>query len=162
MELDPVTDGDAGGSLIHRVLELARNQLLLDVAWLAELVDDRLVVRIIAGDASSFGLYDGWSCPSGSESVAAIANGAIANSTVFPGLSNVGALVGAAVLLADGAPYGVLCCAAHDEDPGLGRRDAGFVAMLAELMGQERKPDMGRDRIVEHGSRIVPFEQQRV
>jgi hypothetical protein len=76
MALDPVTDGDAGGSLIHRVLELARNQLLLDVAWLAELADDRLVVRAIAGDASSFGLYDGWSCPSGSESVAAIANGA--------------------------------------------------------------------------------------
>lgn len=137
MALQAVSEGDPGESLIQRVLELARNQLLLDVAWLSELVHDRLVVRVIAGDASSFGLHEGWSCPSGSASVAAIAKGAVGSDKVFPALSNVGAQVGAAVLLADGEPYGVLCCAGHDEDPGLGRRDAGFVAMLAELIGQE-------------------------
>jgi EAL domain-containing protein (putative c-di-GMP-specific phosphodiesterase class I)/GAF domain-containing protein len=137
MALDSLADDDAGGSLIRRVLELARNQLLLDVAWLAELVGDRLVVRVFTGDASPFGLYDGWSCPSGPASVAAIANGSIGNDNIFPTLTNVGAQVSAAVLLADGKPYGVLCCAGREDDPGLGRRDAGFLAMLAELVGQE-------------------------
>jgi len=108
MALDPVSDDDAGGSLIHRVLELARNQLLLDVAWLAELVDDRLVTRITAGDPSSFGMHDGWSSAGGRAAVAAIADGAVGGEGMFPSLSNVGALVGAAVVLADGAPYGVL------------------------------------------------------
>jgi EAL domain-containing protein (putative c-di-GMP-specific phosphodiesterase class I)/GAF domain-containing protein len=137
MALDSLADDNAVGSLIRRVLELARNQLLLDVAWLAELVADRLVVRIFTGDPSPFGLYDGWSCPSGSASVAAIANGSFGAENVFPTLTNVGAQVSAAVLLADGKPYGVLCCAGREDDPGLGRRDAGFLAMLAELVGQE-------------------------
>src|SRR5688572_8368112 len=137
MAQDSLPDDDAGGMLIRRVLELARNQLLLDVAWLAELVDDRLVVRVFTGDASPFGLYDGWSCPSGSASVTAIASGSIGSENVFATLTNVGAQVSAAVLLADGQPYGVLCCAGREDDPGLGRRDAGFLAMLAELVGQE-------------------------
>ena len=148
MALDSWADDAASGSLIHRVLELARNQLLLDAAWLAELVDGRLVVRIVVGHASSFGVHEGWSCPSGSASVAAIADGAIGGDNVFPSLSNVGAQVSAAVLLADGRPYGVLCCAGREDDPGLGRRDAGFLAMLAELVGQEldRQQDERRRR----------------
>jgi hypothetical protein len=79
-----VGDEDVVGSLIRRVLELARNQLLLDVAWLAELVGDRLVVRVFTGDASPFGLYDGWSCASGSAAVAAIANGFCRRRQRFP------------------------------------------------------------------------------
>ena len=97
MALESLADDNAVGSLIRRVLELARNQLLLDVAWLAELVADRLVVRVFTGDPSPFGLYDGWSCPSGSASVAAIANGSFGADNVFPTLTNVGAQVSAAV-----------------------------------------------------------------
>ena len=33
---------------------------------------------------------------------------------------------------------------------------------IAELMGEQRQADMGRDRIVEHRRRVVPFEQQRI
>src|SRR4029079_6616626 len=98
---------------------------------------DRLVVRVFTGNAAPLGLFDGWSCPSGAESVSAIASGAVGGEDLFPTLTNVGAQVAAAVLLADGTPYGVLGCAGREDDPGLGRRDAGFLAMLAELVGQE-------------------------
>src|SRR5947207_11953865 len=104
MALDPVSDVGAGGSLVLRVLELARNQLLLDVAWLSELVGDRLVMRAVTGDAESFGLDADWSYPSGPGAVDAIRDGAVGSHHVFPALSNVGAQVAAAVLLADGQP----------------------------------------------------------
>ena len=143
-------------SLILRVLELARNQLLLDVAWLAQLDDDdQLVVRAVTGDAAEFGIGEGWTCSGGADAVAELIDGAVGSDRVFASLTGIGAHVGAAVLMADGEPYGVLCCAGRDEDPGLGRRDAGFLAMLAELVGQEldRQRDE-RDRFSSTETRI--------
>jgi EAL domain-containing protein (putative c-di-GMP-specific phosphodiesterase class I)/GAF domain-containing protein len=151
MTRDRLTDVGSN-PLISRVLDLARNQLLLDVACLARLDGDDLIVDAIAGDGSVFGIHDGWSCPGGAAAVAAFADGAVGGDHVFSPLAQVGAQVGAAVLLSDGQPYGVLCCAGRDDDPGLGRRDAGFLAMLAELVGQEL------DRQREEGERLSTTE----
>ena len=151
-----LTDDVAENSLIVRVLELARNQLLLDVAWLAELDEhDQLVARAVTGDGSPFGIDVGWSSTGGASAVADLVDGAVGSDRMFASLTGVGAHVGAAVLLADGQPYGVLCCAGRDDDPGLGRRDAGFLAMLAELVGQEldRQRDE-RDRFSSTETRI--------
>jgi EAL domain-containing protein (putative c-di-GMP-specific phosphodiesterase class I)/GAF domain-containing protein len=145
MTLDARTDAVGGNPLIARVLELARNQLLLDVAWLARLEGDHLVVQAVAGDAELFGLHSGWACPGSADAITAFADGAVGGDAMFSALTEVGAQVGAAVLLGDGQPYGLLCCAGRDEDPGLGRRDAGFLAMLAELVGQEL--DRERDEL---------------
>src|SRR5687768_17785008 len=107
-----LTDDVTESSLIVRVLELARNQLLLDVAWLAQLDEaDQLVVRAVTGDGSAFGIDVGWSSSGGAGAVAELADGAVGSDRVVASLSGVGAHVGAAVLLADGQPYGVLCCA---------------------------------------------------
>jgi EAL domain-containing protein (putative c-di-GMP-specific phosphodiesterase class I)/GAF domain-containing protein len=155
MTRDPLTEEVGRNPLIARVLELARNQLLLDVAWLARLDGEHLVVQAVAGDAASIGLHDGWSCPIEPDAITAFLDGAVDDEQVFSALTGVCAQVAAAVLLADGRPYGLLCCAGRDDDPGLGRRDAGFLAMLAELIGQEidrqREED---DRIQSTESRI--------
>lgn len=163
MMTDAVVAALAGGGK-HRVLELARRHLGMELAFLAEFTDGKQVYRGLAGDAESFGwtLHDG--PPLAQTYCRLMTSGQIPNaipdaaahrvvaSLPVTAEAGIGSYVGVPVLLADGVLYGSLCTISHDAQP-VDQRDAKFLMMLAELLATEiqaeRDRELARSRICE-------------
>ena len=120
----------------------------MDVAVLGEIHGGREVVRLLAGDAESFGLAAGGSLPVEETYCQRLLEGRLGN--VVPDASSdefvrdleltraarIGAYIGVPLTTLDARLY-ILCCLAHEQRPALGERDVVFLRGLAETIIRE-------------------------
>jgi diguanylate cyclase (GGDEF)-like protein len=147
----------AGGGVTHdahrgpaafvaEALRAAREELGMEVAYLAELTPTEQVYRELSGDVSSFGLHIGQALPLDQTYCKRMVDGDLPS--VIPDTAAdervsrlavtanaaLGSYVGVPVRFDDGRLYGTLCCLSHAPQPSLRQRDAGFLRVLARLM----------------------------
>ena len=134
--------------VVASTLELARAETSMDVAVLGEIQGGREVVRLLAGDAESFGLAVGGSLPVEETYCKRLLEGRLGN--VVPNArsdelvrdlelthaARIGAYIGVPLTTLDARLY-VLCCLAHEHRPALDERDVVFLRGLAETIIRE-------------------------
>jgi putative nucleotidyltransferase with HDIG domain len=134
---------------VDRVLDAAREMLGMDVAFVAEFADERLVFRAVGGDAESFGWSEGASVPLEGTYWKGLAEGRL------PGLvpdarsdervrdlgitreAGIGACVGVPLRFSDGRLFGALCAVGHSPVPTLEERDGRFMWALGRLVAKQ-------------------------
>ena len=135
----------SAGAGLEVFASLASKHLDLDVVCVAEITDDRLVLRVISGDRGGFGLHDGYevALPNG-------ASGLLERAVVVPDTASDGALtrvlglstsdVGSYIFvplhLPDGALYGSLLGLNRRPEPKLGDSYLQTMGMVAELISK--------------------------
>lgn len=132
-----------------RVVELARQQLGMDVAFLSEWRDGQQIFRKLDGSADSFGLRPGGRTPLEESYCLRVVDGrmpnAIPDASAEPAVHDlpvtrerdIGAYIGVPVVLSDGTQYGMLCGMSHATEPTLNHRDVRFLSVLASLVADE-------------------------
>ena len=158
MRLEALTGGSASCSRERRctgsdevvvsTLELARAETSTDVAALGEICDGREVVRLLAGEAESFGLAIGASLPVEETFCQRLLEGRLGN-VVRDAISDervrdievtraarIGAYIGVPLTTLDARLY-ILCCLAHEQRPALGERDVVFLRGIGETIIRE-------------------------
>lgn len=133
---------------VERVLAAAKEELGMEVAFVSEFAEQRMIFRKLVGEAESFGWQEGESIPLDDTycrlliegrlpSVIPDANG---NEWVEPldvtGEAGIGSYVGAPIKFSDGQLYGTLCALSHSPDPSLNERDVQFMRVLARLVAE--------------------------
>jgi response regulator RpfG family c-di-GMP phosphodiesterase len=141
LEEDPLT-------AVEHVLEMVRETLGMDMAYLADTRAGLQDYRVIAGDGASFGAsvgdgpaLDGTYC----ELMLAGRLGPLVRDTrsdpATRGLAmteraGIGSYVGVPVTLGDGV-YGTLCAVSHDPADELRDRDVAFMRVIAQIVGEQ-------------------------
>lgn len=132
-----------------RVVELARQQLGMDVAFLSEWRDGQQVFRSLDGSADSFGLRRDEASPLPESYCLRVVDGRMPNAIPdtrieaavqdLPVTSErrIGSYIGVPVMLSDGSQYGMLCGMSHASEPTLNQRDVRFLSVLASLVADE-------------------------
>jgi len=142
-QADPSGDQD---DAIHKLLFLARQQLGMDVAYVARFDTTRQMITAVVGDASSFGISEGDSRPLDTTYCTRVIAGEIANA--IPDTSAdatlrtlnitaemaIGAYVGVPLRLANGHLYGILCALSHARKPELADHHLELMDLLADLI----------------------------
>ncbi len=117
---------------VEWLLSTVREALEMDVAFVSEFAEDRLVFRVLEGDAESFGWREGEGFPLDESYCKRVLDGRIPhvvtdtrseNSTKELWVTNeadIGSYVAVPVVLSDGRPYGTLCCAVTKQIPSSG------------------------------------------
>ena len=133
---------------VERVLVAAKEELGMEVAFVSEFAEQRMIFRKLVGEAESFGWQEGESIPLDDTfcrlliegrlpSVIPDANG---NECVEPlevtGEAGIGSYVGAPIKFSDGHLYGTFCALSHSPDHSLKERDAQFMRVLARLVAE--------------------------
>jgi signal transduction histidine kinase len=135
--------------IIERVLEAAREELGMEVAFLSEFVEQRMVFRKLVGEAESFGWKEGQSIALDDTYCRLLLEGHLPN--VIPdaeadgrvkflkvtGKADIGSYVGVPIRFSDGTLYGTLCILSHSPEPSLGERDGRFIRVLARLVAEQ-------------------------
>ncbi len=118
----------------------------MDVAFVSEFADDRLVFRAIEGDAGSFGWREGESFPLDESYYKRVLDGRIPDAVPDAGgedatrnlrvttEAGIGSYCAVALVLSDGQPYGTLCCVSHEPDPWLRERDLRLMERTARRL----------------------------
>jgi EAL domain-containing protein (putative c-di-GMP-specific phosphodiesterase class I) len=134
---------------LDRVVELAHLYLELDAVYVAEVRDDRLVVRAWSGDVAAFGVDVDGEVPAAGTIAQSLLGGAVPSvvadgatepllaTLTVPPAGRVGAFVGVPLRFSDGSPYGAFFGLSQAPDHSLGSRDVRFMAMLGELMSSD-------------------------
>jgi len=117
----------------------------MDVAVLGEIRDGREVVRLVAGEAESFGLAVGASARVEETFCQRLPEGRLGN-PVRDAISDervrdlevaraagIGAYIGVPLTTLDARVY-ILCCLAHERRPALGEQDVLFLRGLARRL----------------------------
>ena len=128
---------------VVEALKVARIETETEVAVLGEIRDGREIVRDLAGDGGSFGLFAGASMPIEDTYCQRLLTGKLSN--VVPDAqanehvkdleitraAPIGAYIGVPLTGLDARLY-VLCCLAHEQRPQLGEQDVLFLRGLGE------------------------------
>ena len=134
--------------VVVSALELARTETSMDVAMLGEIADGHEVVRVLAGEAESFGLAVGSSLPVEQTFCQRLLEGRLGNvvrdaisdervrDLEVTGAAGIGAYLGVPLTTLDARLY-ILCCLAHEQRPALCERDVLFVRGLGETIIRE-------------------------
>jgi GAF domain-containing protein len=129
-------------------LELARVETSMDVAVLGEIHAGREVVRLLAGDAESFGLAIGGSLPVEETYCQRLLEGRLGNVIAdasreelvrdleLTRAARIGAYIGVPLTTLDARLY-MLCCLSHEQRPALCERDVLFLRGLTETIIRE-------------------------
>jgi signal transduction histidine kinase len=134
---------------IERVLEAAKEELGMEVAFVSEFTQRRMVFRKLAGEAESFGWKEDDSVPVDDTFCQLLLEGRLPN--VIPdakadgrvkflnvtGEAGIGSYVGAPIRFSDGHLYGTFCVLSHSPEPSLVERDGQFVRVLARLVAEQ-------------------------
>ena len=144
----PPEEGRPEGSAksIERVLQMARAQLEMDVAYLAEFEDGNQVYRTISGDGDPFAAREGGGIPLSETFCRRMVDGQLGN--IVPDAraepmvadlgvmqdSDLGAYIGVPLRLSDGRLYGTLCCIDHESKSSLGEREVRLMEFLGGLI----------------------------
>jgi HD-GYP domain-containing protein (c-di-GMP phosphodiesterase class II)/GGDEF domain-containing protein len=133
---------------ITRLLELARDQLGMPIAFLTRFDGDDYVFVRFAGDHRSFGIAEGGAMPLADSYCRRMLDGRMAPTA--PDLAadprtrgldltcklGLRAYAGVPVRLRSGEIYGTLCTVDTHPHPGLGERDAELLGFLGELAAE--------------------------
>jgi GAF domain-containing protein len=134
---------------IESLLSLVRENLQMDVAFVSEFAGDQLVFRALEGEAGSFGWRAGEGFPLDESYCKRVLDGRLPNVVPDAGSeeltkdlwvtseAKIGSYVAVPVVLADGRPYGTLCCVSHKADPGLRERDLGLMEGVARELSRQ-------------------------
>jgi GAF domain-containing protein len=126
-----------------QLLSDVREALQMDVAFVSQFAQDRLVFRTLEGDAESFGWQEGESFPLDESYCKRVLEGRIPD--VVPDAkrehatknlrvtseADMGSYCAVPLVLSDGRLYGTLCCVSHAPDPWLRERDLGLMERAA-------------------------------
>jgi signal transduction histidine kinase len=134
---------------IEWVLEVAREELGMEVAFVSEFTQQRMVFRKLTGEAESFGWKEDESVPVDDTFCRLLLEGYIPNVISdakadgrvnflnVTGKADIGSYVGAPVRFSDGTLYGTFCVLSHSPEPSLAERDAQFIRVLARLVAEQ-------------------------
>ncbi len=134
---------------VGRVLEAAREELGMDVAFVSEFAHQRLIFRRLVGEAGSFGWQEGQSVPLDDTFCRLLLEGRLPSAIPdakadgrvrfleITGKAGIGSYVGAPIRFSDGTLYGTICVLSHSPEPSLAARDAQFVRVLARLVAEQ-------------------------
>jgi signal transduction histidine kinase len=134
---------------VEWVLEAAKKELGMEVAFVSEFTQRRMVFRKLVGEAESFGWQEDDSVPLDDTLCRLLLEGRLPN--VIPdtkadgrvnflnviGKADIGSYVGAPIRFSDGRLYGTFCVLSHSPEPSLAERDAQFVRVLARLVAEQ-------------------------
>ena len=134
---------------IEGMLRNVRETLQMDVAFVSEFTEDRLVFRAVEGDAESFGWREGEGFPIDDSYCKRVLDGRIPQ--VVPDAKNedatkdlrvtseadIGSYCAVPLVLSDGRLYGTLCCVSHEPDPWLRERDLGLMQRTARWLVEQ-------------------------
>lgn len=118
----------------------------MEVAFVSEFADDRLVFRAFGGDAASFGWEEGGSIPLAGSYCKRVIDGTLPN--VVPDATRdgrvkdltvtreagIGSYCGVPLRLSDGTLYGTPCCVSRSPDPWLREKDLGLMENVAQRL----------------------------
>ncbi len=121
----------------------------MDVAFVSEFSEDRLVFRALEGDAESFGWREGQSFPLDESYCKRVLDGRIPD--VVPDAqredatrdlrvtseAGIGSYCAVPLVLSDGRLYGTVCCVSHEPDPWLRNRDLGLMGRTARWLVED-------------------------
>ena len=161
----PAAEAARLASGVGRLVALAHQQLGLTTSVLSEFRGSKLIVRHVAGDVGAFRMLPGVEVPLDQTYCARMAEGSLppmvrdaqrdrlARELPLAQTAEIGAYVGAPVILPNGELYGTLCCLSRRAQPGLSAGDlrmlrivAGILAEELEVTGRaERASDLKRD-----------------
>lgn len=151
--LATMNGGSTGSDRVAKFLEIAREQLGMDLAYFAEFTGGKQVYRGLSGDAESFGTSIDEGMPLEDTYCQRLVDGRLPNiirdtavdqrvcSLAVTGEAGIGAYIGVPLRFADGRLYGTLCCASHDPDPALAQRDVEFMQVIARFLANEIERD---------------------
>jgi signal transduction histidine kinase len=144
--------------VIERALAAAKEELGLEVAFVSEFAEQRMIFRELVGDAESFGWRQDESIPLDDTFCRLLMEGRLPN--VIPDAKNdkrvncldvtgeagIGSYVGVPIRFSDGRLYGTLCALGHSPHPSLDDQDARFMRVLARLVAEQLEFDLRRIR----------------
>jgi GAF domain-containing protein len=145
-----------------RVLEVARQVLEMDFAYLAEFKGEEAIYRAIAGDGASFDMTKGDGYPLDGTYDQRVVAGTIPNiindtakneelsELAVTKLSAIGAYVGVPVFLKNRKLYGTFAAISHDPQPDLEERHL----RLMEVLGQIVASSMEQQRLERDNARL--------
>jgi GAF domain-containing protein len=141
---DPSSDhGQLAVDRVTDALRAARELLGMQIAWVAELRDDRKVFQIVEGDGASFGFAAGSEIPVDETYCARLIRGEIPqiirDTSATPavrdleitGTAGIGSYVGIPIELGDGTIFGTLCCASHEAAGQISEQDLNFLRRIS-------------------------------
>ena len=128
---------------MEQMLSSVRPALEMDVVFISEFGEDRLVFRVLEEDAKSFGWREGKSFPLDASYCKRVLDGRIPS--IVPDAkdehwtknlwvtseADIGSYVAIPLVLSDGRLYGTLCCVSHTPDPWLRERDLRLMERIA-------------------------------
>jgi signal transduction histidine kinase len=158
--------------VIERALAAAKEELGLEVAFVSEFAEQRMIFRKLVGDAESFGWREDESIPLDDTYCRLMMEGRLPN--IIPDTTNddrvncldvtgearIGSYVGVPIRFSDGRLYGTLCALSHSSDHSLGERDARFMRVLARLVAEQLEHEQRRIRKVT--ARARTHERRRI
>lgn len=132
---------------VNRLLRLIRDDLKMDVAFVAEFVDGHRVFRYVDTEPDGDIIQPGMSNPLEDSLCQRVVDGRIAGvvndvpslrrSSTLPEFPiSIGAHIGVPVQRQDGSIYGTLCCFNFEPDSDLGERHIKRLEMSAKLAGR--------------------------
>ena len=160
---------------VRGILRAAKEDLGMEVAFVSEFDQRRMVFRELVGAAESFGWKEGEDVPLDDTFCRLLLEGRLpyvipdakADGRVrflqITGKAGIGSYVGAPIRFSDGTLYGTLCVLSHSPEPSLGERDGHFVRVLARLLAEQMERERrllgkARERARAHERRMVARE----
>ncbi len=140
-------DGGFGRSAVQATLEIARQHVEMNLAFLTEISDAGERVEVVAGDAAAFGLEAGISIGLSSGYYDRMITGMLSKAVAdapprervrdlpITKTAKIGSYVGVPVHLENGEIYGVLCCMSHAAGPHVEDGQVRFIELLASIVG---------------------------
>lgn len=146
---------DRPAELVQRYLAQARQQLGMDVAYVAELRDGSCFYRYVDAETLPETVRVGACAPPDDTYAQRVVDGRLvgvvtdaAGDERVKGLPEtrevgIGSFVGVPLRLSEGRVYGALCCFSAAARPSLDERDEGFLGAFASLMADQLESRVG-------------------
>ena len=154
---------------VERVLAAAKEELGMEVAFVSEFTEQRMIFRKLIGESESFGWQEGESIPLDDTFCQFLVEGRLPSlipdatdnelvkSLNVTSEAQIGSYIGAPIKFSDGHFYGTFCALSHSPDPSLNERDAQFIRVLARLVAEH----LERDRHLLHEATIRARAHER-
>ena len=151
---------------IDAVLDIVREHLGMDIAWIAEFADDQQVLRAARGQLGGTGVGPGSATALDASYCTRVLSGTlppmIPDTRADPRTRDlpitadlgIGSYVGAPLRDSSGKPVGMLCCLSSSANPELAVGEARFVQLLARLLGAELVRWMSGDEPARERTRL--------
>ena len=138
--------GAEGDEIVERALEIAREMLGMELAYMTQFTAQDQVYRAVDGAGEEFSMDEGAAYPLEGSYCQRMVLGHIPNAVPDTAANeelrdldltkkaDIGSYVGVPITLSDGTLYGTVCVTSHDANPELAERDVAFMQVLARII----------------------------